>query len=318
MLKTTPPLDARGTYAIDVLSSADFETVPYAGRQDALAKKLGLDLGAIVFALDHIPLALNGPAHRQRRAEVSKLIRAQMPGLTEKLPDIARSGTAPLAKAGPVNVLDAMVLPIVGNVLAVLTGSRLADQMSLVSRTFSQTLGPGQRKRLQAELAAIKADFEDQFPDATSDEIGARVALVILGRDALIGTLARSMKHHFDLADGNRLTDVEAPKAPLRTGVPYIDRVAKTDTDLGGDPVPEGTVVRCHLQSLEEMEEVPYQRFFGAGPHVCLGRPMSLSLYDLVSTELSKLPVFVSNVDLAFRKDDVFLYPSRFTAEVTL
>ena len=310
-------LTVSDTEAPGVLASPEFDVVPYAGRYAALAARLGLDFGAILDMLGHIPLCLSGADHAAQRQDVARLLGETRSRVQAALPGLAARHLAPLARPGEVELMEAAVLPLVDEVIALLVGIPTglpAD--TLISRVFSQAIGVAQRRRLEAEAAGLAARLAAAFPDEAPLRRGSRLALAVLGRDALIGTVARSLHAHVAGLDGAPLSARPMPEVPSHTGVPYIDRMARADTRLGDRPVAAGEGVRCALASLEGGAEADRLRFFGAGPHVCLGRPLALELFAAISAHVAGLSVRVEILDYRLRRDDVFALPEVFKVRI--
>lgn len=316
MLQSKPVRAALGDQALEVLASQDFHTVPYGARQDALAQRLGIDLSAVTFALTHVPLALNGPEHRRKRAAIGRAIRDGQRELIPHLPTLVETHFGPLARPGDVDVMDRCVTPFITAALARLTGCDPKTDMSMVSRIFSQSIGVSQRKRMQAQIAALRAELSEKYPN-DDEAVGERIALLALGRDALVGTIALSLLKHLQDLSGAPLSSCPMAATPTRTGVPYIDRSAREGARFDGHDLAEGEQVRCQLASLEEAPKLEASRFFGAGAHVCLGRPISMTLFAEIADYLSAVNTHIDVLDFALRKDDVFRLPDRFTVRVS-
>lgn len=302
-----------GARAARALASPDFEVVPYAARTRGLSDRLGLDLDAVLRAFDHIPLCLNGDRHAAQRAVVARLVSEGRARLTADLPGLVADRFAGLARPGEVDLMSAAILPIVGDVVSALSGVDCpADPASLLSRVFSATMGVARRRRLNGELAALWQRLEAAFPDDPPDRIGGRLALVVLGRDALVGTLAQALQAHFRALDGAPLSNRVLDRVPTHTGVPYIDRIART----AQPGLATGEALRCDLTGWEAGAEADRLRFFGVGAHLCLGRALALDLFGALSDFLARQPGRVEVTCYRLREDDVFLCPDRFDIRV--
>jgi hypothetical protein len=304
-----PPLDPAA-----VLTSPLLDVTPFADRVAALSARTGLDFSATVFALRALPLATPRGPHAPMRRAMASALAPRLPVLRDRLPDLVAARFAVLSRPGEVEMMDAVVVPVVGDALAILSGVEIAPgDCTLVSRIFSEILGPSRRLRLEAEVRALRARIEAAFPEADEAEVGQRLALVILGRDALIGTLARSLEALFQPAAP--FAALHWPEAPPRTGVPFIDRVAVADGLVSGQPVSEGQSIRASLR-LHETEVGEVLGFFGAGAHLCLGRTPALDLWREVGRCVTALPGRPEVLDFRLRKDDVFAYPETFRLRV--
>ena len=65
------------------------------------------------------------------------------------------------------------------------------------------------------------------------------------------------------------------------TGVPFIERSVITPFALSGHALAAGDRVRIFLQSfVYTQEQRSRMNFFGAGPHACLGLPLSIYVWN--------------------------------------
>ena len=301
-----------------VLSSPLLDVTPFADRIANLAQRSGLDLSTTVFALRALPLAADRSRHADLRRAMAAALAPRLPLLRDRLPGIVAARLAPLGRPGRIDMMAGVITPCVGDVLTILSGVEVdADACTLVSRIFSEVLGPSRRLRLEAELRVLRHAIETAFPTASEAEIGMRLAMVILGRDAMIGTLACSLHEVIQTASGQPFSGMSVPAVPPRTGVPYIDRVATGEGDVGGQQVMPGMRMRAHLHVYEDGGPAAAMGFFGAGAHLCLGRTPALDLWRVVAGELVTLPGTPQVVAFGLRKDDVFAYPDRFIVEVS-
>lgn len=304
--------------ATEVLSSRDFRVFPYIEGYEGLAERLKLDFGSILWTLGHIPLCLDGDDHAAQRADVARLIAERRTEVQARLPALTQAHLAVLHRPGVHDAMAEIVLPCVDGVIDALAGVPLdLPQDALVSRIFSRMMGVARRKRLEAELASVIAQIRAAYPDDPPLRIGSRVALVVLGRDAMIGTLGRSLHAYFVATDGRRLDEVPDGFRLTHTGVPYIDRQARCPTQVGLRDVAKDEALRCLLKSLEDGPEDDRMRFFGMGGHLCLGRAVALDVFAAMADALARCPMRVAVTDFALREDDVFAFPSTFNIRVS-
>lgn len=315
------PANARLGAAPDpalVLTSPLLDVTPFADRIAALSRRTGLDLSTTVFALRALPLGADRTRHANLRRTMAAALAPRLPLLRDRLPGIVAARLAPLGRPGRIDMMAGVITPCVGDVLTILSGVEVdAEACALVSRIFSEVLGPSRRLRLEAELRDLRHAIETAFPEASAPENGMRLAMVILGRDALIGTMACSLHEVIQAASGRPFTAMSISDFPPRTGVPYIDRVATAEGDVGGQQVMPGMRMRAHLNRYEDGGRAAALGFFGAGAHLCLGRTPALDLWRVVARELGTLSGTPRLVAFALRKDDVFAYPDRFIVEVS-
>jgi hypothetical protein len=292
--------------------------VPYSNRYELLSQRLGIDFSTIILALTNIPLCLRGSAHQEKRRTIAKIIAEQTEEVQSIIPAVVANRFACLNLTGQHDVLNTAIIPSADDVLSVIVGMPLGlAENSLISRVFSRNIGVSKRKKMEAELHMLRNRLTERFSKMGTEQIGVRLALAVVGRDALIGTLANSLHEIFASQKGTRLCDIAYDQIPLKTGVPYIDRVATEDGEAAGTYFLEGAEVTVRLDAYEASED-PKDRlgFFGHGRHLCLGRPLSLDLWRAIVSHLSSVDRRVVATRLSLRKDDVFCLPSEFLVEV--
>ena len=139
-----------------------------------------------------------------------------------------------------------------------------------------------------------------------------RLALAVLGRDALLGTLSESLYSIIAANEGRRLDEITYPPIPPETGVPYIERVAVKPIRDGETLFKAGDRLGLYLQAFAYSTHGRYQpRIFGVGSHVCLGKPFALDLWRGITRALSEIELYAEVVRHDMRKDEyVLLVPS--------
>jgi hypothetical protein len=134
----------------------------------------------------------------------------------------------------------------------------------------------------------------------------------------LVGTLAESLCQLFRDNPDVPLERIEFPKMPHQTAVPFVERIAATPVSVAGLDLAEGDRVRIVLQTYGHSPPSEHHRYFGAGAHACLGRPLSLELWSTIVAGLSKLKSRVRVLDYRLPADSyVFNVPNRFEIEVS-
>ena len=297
-----------GAECLRVLTDPAHEVLHFHHRQQALAARLKVDFSDILFLLDHMPLALRSAPHADQRADVARILAERRGPVAAALPALIARHLACLERPGPCDILNEAIKPLVEDMIGLVIQADLAPTTAnLVSRVFSELLGVAQRRAMNAELAGLRRQIALAHPGDSELRQGSRLALVVLGRDATIGTLARSLHAHFTALDGRPVNALPLPEVPTHTGVPAVPRESNV----------EGEELRCRLQAFEGGEPADRLRFFGAGPHVCLGRVLALELFKHLSAHLARVTSQVQITDFHLRKDDVFAMPDLFTISVT-
>ncbi len=189
--------------------------------------------------------------------------------------------------------------------------------LSSIPSIFSSNLGVAARRRLEASLKHHLALARNLFPEEPPERHALRVGQWSMGRDPLIGTLGLSLHHHIISLEGAPLNVRRLPSVPTHTGVPAIGRIASTAQTVAGCPVAAGALIECRLDSLTGRPAGERRHFFGAGPHLCLGRPLALAFWECAADALAEQDIRLTVVDFALAEHDVFDIPSVFTARTS-
>jgi hypothetical protein len=209
-----------------------------------------------------------------------------------------------------------LVLDIISTVIDIDVSAVDCPNASLI---FDKSIGVNKRRRIAAEIATLRGLISSRLGvSGTEEDVGLRLALLILGKDALIGTLGESLYRLLEANSGRRLVDIEYPDFPLETGVPFIERLVVTPFKLAACDFAMGDRVRIFLQTFAYAGE-PRSRtnFFGAGAHACLGRPISIEIWNAITALLSKVPLRANVVSYSARTSDyVFACPEHLQVEL--
>ena len=150
-------------------------------------------------------------------------------------------------------------------------------------------------------------------PDKARAQPGERHPPEAHARKPLAGTLGESLHQIFLTNRGRLLSEIDYPKTPPTTGVPFIERIVAEPFEYEGVALRKGERIRILLQSFQYSgEPADHIRIFGAGIHACLGRQLSLEIWSLITSKLSEIAACVEILDYALREEDyVFVYPAR-------
>lgn len=268
--------------------------------------------------MEYVPPCVSRDKHPAVRQAIAQIIVENQAELKVVLPGLIADSFACLAYPGEHDLLASALIPLVQGVLQIIAGVAPVGnrQNTLVSHIFSQSLGIARRCRMEAEYRDLGSWLHGRYPDESEERRGARLALLILGYDATIGTLACSLRDLIGHAP-QVMADLAFETMPSRTGVPYVDRKATVATVGGGRSWEVDDVARVCLGSLEEGASAKDRnRFFGAGSHTCLGRTLFLNLWSQVACAIRAKPGMISLVHFSLGKNDVFRIPEIFTIKV--
>ena len=177
------------------------------------------------------------------------------------------------------------------------------------SQIFDPHFSLNRRKQIVSKAAAILETYTEA-QDRLNVAPGYATSLRMLGYDSIVASLGASILHVLEGVRGKRLCEITYPAKLPRTGVPYIERFAATDCQLGNAAVKQGDRVRLYLDSGSEGGNARNGKcHFGRGRHSCLGEDLSSWLWQTLTAELARLPLCCTVEGTVRRKPDwVFAY----------
>ncbi len=211
-----------------LLASPDARPATYSDDYAVLEKRLGIDFSNVLLAFLHIPMCLHEEEHRKARRRVAEHLAARRSDLSAGITQGLRVHLKPLQQEGEVEAVQQVLEPLILSVTERITDipAVVAADCRAVSTIFDKSIGPRKRQRIDAELGRMRAAIVSKLGPSTSDDaVGLRLALAILGRDTLLGTLGESLYSIFAANQGRRLNEINYPPVPPETGVPYIERI---------------------------------------------------------------------------------------------
>ncbi len=308
--------------AAAALTDARFAEVDYHDANATLARVSGLPLLNIDFTLTHNPISRDGPKHVAQRRAAARHVADHRRAAEAATMEAIAAYAGRFADAGELEVMGEVIVPMVHTVIGAMVGvpidadetagamSRVFDRLGSVRRSAEADRQIGDaRERLRAERGSPMSD----------EEMGAALSLWILGYDALIGTLGESLRYLFERHNGLQLSQIPFPDNPPETGVAYVARKARGDFDFAGASIKQGQRIRVTLQSSAYSDDPKQQvRMFGAGAHSCLGRPLALDLWRLLTERLRTIDLRVEFLGSKLRDQDyLFIFPEYLRVTLT-
>jgi cytochrome P450 len=305
-----------------ILVSPHVEVAPYRSTYERMAAEdRNFAFNNLIFAFQYLPLCINGEEHRLVRRQVAEFLGARKAIAEAAAPNIVERWLAVLQAHRKVELMGEVIKPMVKQFVATLTGIEAAHLIQSSSTIFDRMMGAKRRRNLDDEIGAIRACIRKTLgADSTLDHEGVRLALFILGNDALAGTFGESLyqllRHH----PNSKLSEIDYPVFPLETSVAFAERFVTEPFQLEGVNFREGERLRIMLQSFAySAEAADRARIFGAGIHTCLGRQVSLELWSVFTRNLSRIEASVEILDYALRDDDyIFTHPAKLMVRVKL
>lgn len=262
-------------------------TVGYAAAYESLERQSGQVFPNLLYAFRNIPICLDDAAHREARRHSAAVLAATRSAMAAALPNLIAVHFSLLREADELDLIGDVLLPLVDDVMAVLLGTEAdaLDQFRGVPGIFDRMIGLRRRMELDAEVGVARTLFAGRGDDAV-----AYFTLVALGHDALLGTVGESLRHVLAENPGTPLRAISYPEAPVETGVPYVERVAKRAFLIDEHSFKEGDRVRILMQAFAYSGSVSDRsRIFGVGPHACLGRQLTLDLWAGIVAYLKQI-----------------------------
>jgi len=296
-----------------IFRSEDFRTNPFADHYREIAERTGLDFQASIDTLDHIPFSKEGEEHRRLRTEMNKVVSAQSRENIAGMEAFIDGLTARLFVAGnAIELTQQFARPIFfelfGRWLKVDESEFMEE--SHFSQVFDGVMSLNRRKRVNGSLHGLRCAFAERADHIPTTPDFA-VAMNVLGNDALMGSLALSLWHVLEQNPGARLSEIEFPSNLVATGVPFIERIANRDIEVGGMAVAKDEKVRLVIDATSRQitgEEADL--FFGKGRHLCIGKPMTLVIWRAIARALHRLPLRFTLLDMKLRTADyAFNFP---------
>lgn len=298
-----------------LLTSPNTRPATFSDNYVALEKRLGIDFSNVLLALLHIPMCLHEEAHRKARRRVAEHLAARRFDLSAGMTKSLAVHLEPLRQEGELEIISKVLEPLILGVTEALTDvpPAVAAECRTVSTIFDKSIGPRKRQRIDVELGLMRAAIIGKLGlDASEDAVGLRLALAVLGRDTLIGTIGASLYSILSANPGRRLNEIIYPNMPPETGVPFIERIAVNTFSDQGTQFNSGDGLRIYYQAFAYSDSPLEQpKIFGVGSHLCMGKNFSLDLWSEMTSALGKIPLYADIVSHEWRTDDyIFLCPS--------
>lgn len=268
------PIKIYGEDARKIISKREFHAYNMADKYIELSARTGLNFNAAIQLLQYLPIFLSEDKHKYQRRALAEIYASsrvqQQKNVDEALAKIHQS--IQLCES-ELDVLSEISFPIWDAVTSALSNHFVLDTqlISALPDLFFPNLSLRRRKnlndRLQKELNRI-ADKEREYFLQT-------IAVLTLGIRPLVHSLALSI-HKIAKQNAQRtLCSIDYPKTYADSSLRFIDRIASQDTEVNGIIRSRGERFRCISFDEAYADEDNAKYVFGAGRHVCLGRPIS-------------------------------------------
>jgi cytochrome P450 len=240
------------------------------------------DVPQIADIFDTIPLLKDGQIHRDMRRDMAPLYRRLDASIGAWAEDIARDIFSAQSH-DPRQLASDYADGIFRRLCCATTGLPEAETPDFPRVLFKLSQRRDNLLAFDRECAAFKDQLQTALSSTPDQALGV-LALVVMGHDALKGAL------HFGLSQGilPQLTDGQDWTSAIEawfqkvSPVGVLPRIALADFEIDGIRFAKGQVIYIcphilHDIALRRSDNCPNNSFaFGAGPHMCPGRSLSL------------------------------------------
>ena len=300
---------------LDLLRQPELVCQDISASVSAVTQRFGIELPNFAYAARIMPLLMDGPDHESMRRRMAAFLAGRRTAIVACLPALVEQHFRPLREANEIDLADACLLPFVRDLFGEMIGANrpIAFERIAITRIFDRYIGLGTIRMIERELADLRAGVAGACAAAVAggDE-DMILALLVLGRDSLLATLASSLHAVLAAHSGERLDAIDFPDFPPETGVAIAERLARRSFYYEGTHFSPDDRVRLYLQSLNYDASPAMQKFiFGAGPHSCLGRHISLDVWPAITGRLKLSPRIVSGIECSYSDNQIFVMPER-------
>lgn len=249
--------------------------------------------------------------------DVAQQLAKQRAHLREVLPALIDGYFSVLEREGTHDLWVVAIQPFVERLMSELAEFELApDATCRISSIFDPACSPAKRLRLEADAALTFARAKAAFPAATPREIDMRVALAVMGCDALSGSIAASLQAFFVQLEAKPIGAEPFPEVPLGTAVPYIWRQQRATAKEQLAGLPQENIIEFRLDQFTGESSAERLQFFGAGVHSCVGKAISLDAFRALGKYLNNLTSCVTSCELKIEPKHVLAVPTEMKVNI--
>lgn len=261
--------------------------VPFHG----LESRFALDLAPLRDIDAQVPLYKEGEEHARVRRRFTERLVERRGLLRSWIENESASFLVPLVRAGEVEVVSDILRPMIRSFLTVLTGIDIKNgpPTDLMSLFFDGSLSLKRRLMVFDQVVSLRNYVKSQVRESVPrEDIDMMVVLTMFGQQPLQHTYGESLKRMVEENPGLEWREMLFPHSPPQTGVPFFERVATEPVNFRGIEISSGERIRFFTQGFGYFDELTdLHRFFGAGAHACIGRPISVELWRRIVSVLS-------------------------------
>lgn len=305
-----------------VLSTPELWPAPAVEHYRNMRGSLGEEFPSIAFAFESIPLAMHGEAHAAGRRAMTEFMVSRREPIHQWVAEELPRHLAMLAVPGEAELMTESIRPMVRGLFAAIIGVDLPPHLMLdnISQVFDKSISVKRRRLLEEDMRVLEAHIRERLgPGCDENEVRMRIGLLVVGKDTTVGTLGECLVQLVREFPDTPLSRITYPKAPAQTGLPFVERIATAPVQVGGVELKEGDRVRVVLQTFVDAPASQHHRLFGAGPHACVGRPLTVDLWSAMCRHMGQMDTRLKLLAYELPQNEyVFNVAKTFRVEVTL
>lgn len=293
-----------------LLLSTDAGVTPYAEQLGPLTRRPELDLSGALRVLPHIPLANEGVNHATGRQAISKFNNATYGDRLARLAAALAGYVAVLEVPGQIDLTRHFFHPVIEAITRLPNEVTPQPSWPGPSQLFDRFLSLNRRKQVYERINQLYAEGTDH----QLDHLDQRVALHILGYDALLGSVQQSFLKVVQAHPGTSLNRIDWPDQMPASAVPTVERVATRDLTIDQQTVRAGERIRLYLDTAEGSPDL----FFGGGRHKCVGMGISQKIWQAFADVFRQARCTVRVLEVHYPTSDfVFNCPNQLLVDLT-
>lgn len=268
--------------------------------------KFAIELANVDFACSILPILVSDDVHADIRRGFATFLSSRLVEINAELPGMVKASLAPLARKGQVDIMASVIRPLMRRLFSIFLKADMPEEvLSLhVIEILAFKAMVGHLKNLDAHVGRVLSFLRATSVDET--EVGWKFICLVFGLDSVTMMLAEGIVTALREFEAGRTDAVRLPDFPLETGVPVTHRRAKSDFEIDGYKFAAGDWIRLQMQSLGYSPTPEDRKFiFGAGAHSCLGKQVSLRIWDAFRQDFDGL-------NLRARLVDYSIFPSHY------
>ena len=262
----------------DTLRAPDMALPGIEGMVSHIEQRSGKSLSSLRRAAKLIPIMHSGETHAALRRALAVYLMEKAKAASTVLPPMISTFLQIFKIKGSVDVHHDLVQPMIKQFISFLVGKPVPPEILglrldlILNHHKSPSLVMELDRNFATAIHFLEEDIKDEL------DLACKICCITFGAETLIMMLVESILYAVEIAgDG----PANLPNFPHETGVPLTWRLATKDASIGGCPVRVGDTVKLRLQAAAYSDKSEIKNLiFGAGLHSCIGKNVSLVLWE--------------------------------------